>query len=272
MTGVWSTHMVELRADQVVKRYRHCGDREHEREWRALTLLRAYAPGLAPTPLSREPAEPALVMTRLPGAVLRGGIVDPRQTSALAAALTELHHSMPPAVAVALPVRTWDQHQCVGSIRSRYPELAARPLDPEILLAAADGMAWLDATMPRWNQDPGLPAILGQADGNLANFLWDGTRVRIVDFEESGRSDIPFELAELVEHVASWVDTGFDAARFLGHFPLTEAEVTRLNECRRLHALLWLVLLSLVGPDDDRNPPDTPLRQARRLSALLGSH
>jgi hypothetical protein len=128
MAGVWSTHMVELRADHVVKRYRHCGDREHEREWRALTLLRAYAPGL-----------------------------------------------------------------------------------------------WLDATMSRWS------------------------------------------------HVASWVDTGFDADRFLGHFPLVKAEVTRLNECRRLHALLWLVLLSLVGPDDDRNPPDTPLRQARRLRALLSS-
>ena len=111
--------------------------------------------------------------------------------------------------------------------------------------------------------------MLGQADGNLANFLWDGTRIAIVDFEESGRSDIPFELAELVEHVGSWVDTDFETDAFLAHFPLETGEFARLTECRRLLALLWLMSLSLVGPDDDRNPPDTPIRQARRLRALL---
>jgi len=46
---------------------------------------------------------------------------------------------------------------------------------------------------------PGTAPVLGRADGNLANFLWDGTRIRIADFEESGRSDTSFELAELAE-------------------------------------------------------------------------
>ena len=119
--------------------------------------------------------------------------------------------------------------------------------------------------------------MLGQADGNLANFLWDGTRIVIVDFEESGRSDIPFELAELVEHVGSWVDTDFGTDAFLAHFPLETGEFARLTECRRLLALLWLMSLSLVGPDDDRNPPDypdqagpAPTRPARR--ELSGDH
>jgi hypothetical protein len=271
MADVWSTHGVELLPDRVVKRYRHWAEREHEREWRALTLLQTYAPGLSPDPIDLDRASPALVMSRLPGTVLRGGIVEPAQISALAAAFTELHHSIPPQVAAALPGRTWEQRQCVDYISRRHPDLATRVLDPEITRAAADGMTWLNATAPRWNRDPDLPSVLGQADGNLANFLWDGTRVRIIDFEESGRSDIPYELAELVEHIGSWVDTDFEADRFLDHFALAPHEFTRLTECRRLHALLWLIALCLVGPDDDRNPPDTPLRQAQRLRTLLDS-
>jgi hypothetical protein len=271
MVDGWSTHTVELLPDRVVKRYRQWAEREHEREWQALTLLQAYAPGLSPVPLDLDPGPPTptLVMSRLPGTVLRGGVVESAQVSALAAALTELHHCVPAEVAAGLARRTWSQHQCVEYIRRRYPELAGRALDPEITEAAADGMTWLDASAARWNRDPGLPPVLGQADGNLANFLWDGTRIGIVDFEESGRSDIPFELAELVEHVGSWVDTDFETDAFLAHFPLETAELARLAECRRLLALLWLLSLSLVGPDDDRNPPDTPLRQARRLRALL---
>jgi thiamine kinase-like enzyme len=273
MADGWSTHTVELLPDRVVKRYRHWAEQEHEREWQALTLLQAYAPGLSPAPLHLDPGPPSptLVMSRLPGTVLRGGVVEPAQLSALAAALTELHHSVPAEVAAALPHRTWKQRQCVEYISRRYPELATRALDHEITRAAAEGMTWLDASASRWNHDPDLPPVLGQADGNLANFLWDGARIVIVDFEESGRSDIPFELAELVEHVGSWVDTDFETDAFLAHFPLETGEFARLAECRRLLALLWLIALSLVGPDDDRNPPNTPVRQAQRLRALLGS-
>src|SRR3984957_10285479 len=105
MADVWSTHGVELLPDRVVKRYRHWAEREHEREWRALTLLPKYAPGLSPDPLELDRDSPALVMSRLPGTVLRGGIVEPAQISALAAAFTELHHSVPPHVAPAPPGR-----------------------------------------------------------------------------------------------------------------------------------------------------------------------
>ena len=86
MAGVWSTHAVELLPDRVVKRYRQWGEQEHEREWRALTLLQTYAPGLSPVPLDLDTTSPTptLVMSRVPGTVLRGGIVEPAQISALA--------------------------------------------------------------------------------------------------------------------------------------------------------------------------------------------
>lgn len=151
MADAWATHVVELHADHVVKRYRHWDEQEHEREWRSLTLLQTYSPGLSPAPLNRETTReiPALIMTCLPGTVLRGGLVTPSQVSALAAALTELHHCVRREVAAALPLRTWHQRQCIDYINRRHPELATRALEPAITQAAADGMAWLNITMPR---------------------------------------------------------------------------------------------------------------------------
>ncbi|MEU1387219.1 MULTISPECIES: phosphotransferase [unclassified Nonomuraea] len=42
------------------------------------------------------------------------------------------------------------------------------------------------------------------ADGNRANYLWDehDRRVRLVDWEDSGRNDRAFELGELCEHIS----------------------------------------------------------------------
>jgi thiamine kinase-like enzyme len=111
--------------------------------------------------------------------------------------------------------------------------------------------------------------VFGPGDGNLANYLWDGTRVQVVDFEDSGRSDRAFELAEITEHVSSWVGPPLDVPSFLAHFDLTSAEASRLRDCRRLLALVWLFLLSFDDPNNPRNPPGTADRQAERLRKLL---
>lgn len=71
-------------------------------------------------------------------------------------------------------------------------------------------------------------------------------------------------------HVATWVDTEFDAALFLDHFVLSTAEERRLGECRRLFALLWLLVLAREDPGHGRNPPGTATLQAERLHNLLG--
>ncbi|KUL37243.1 aminoglycoside phosphotransferase [Streptomyces sp. NRRL F-4489] len=111
--------------------------------------------------------------------------------------------------------------------------------------------------------------MFGAGDGNSANYLWDGHRVRVVDLEESGRSDRAYELAEIVEHVSAWVPRPFDTAAFLRRFPLTPAESARLRECRILLALVWLSLLAGDDPAHPRNPPGTAERQARRLLRRL---
>jgi Ser/Thr protein kinase RdoA (MazF antagonist) len=112
--------------------------------------------------------------------------------------------------------------------------------------------------------------VLGQGDSNLANFLWDGTEVRIVDFEDSGPSDRALELADLVEHISAWSDAGLPADVVLGSFGLAAAERVRVREYRRLCALFWLMMLLPGRPGHDRNPPGTLERQAARLLLLLG--
>lgn len=111
----------------------------------------------------------------------------------------------------------------------------------------------------RWVRNPALDAlvagepaapVLGFADGNLANYLWDGSRIRLVDFESSGRADRIQELAEIAEHVSVWVDSSLDADALLGHFPLTRPERARLRDLRRLAALMWLLMLD----GDSRTP------------------
>ncbi|MGW2197986.1 phosphotransferase family protein [Streptosporangium sp. NPDC001682] len=63
-----------------------------------------------------------------------------------------------------------------------------------------------------------LPPVLGLADGNRANYLWDEheRRVRLIDWEDFGRSDRAFELGEVCEHI-SRLDGVLDAEQLLRH-------------------------------------------------------
>ncbi|MFB7553939.1 phosphotransferase family protein [Streptomyces sp. NPDC056154] len=267
----WSTHAIELKPHSVIKRFRRGSREECEREWRALTLLSAYAPGLAPAPQSADLAaeEPVVVMSRLPGEPLRGRLLSEQQLKALAAAASEMYAAVPAGALVKIPVRPGQQHELIAKIRAWTPR--ARPrVSAEVGEAMDRGLDWLARSGFGHVAPPDVPPVFGPGDGNLANYLWDGSRVRIVDFEESGLSDRPFELAEITEHVASWVDQPLDVEMFLDQFDLSATERARLVECRRLLALVWLFLLSFDDQQHPCNPPGTAERQAARLSRLLG--
>ncbi|GAA0966674.1 hypothetical protein [Actinocorallia libanotica] len=132
--------------------------------------------------------------------------------------------------------------------------------------ALGSGLAWLAGSGLEDTGWSDFVPVFGPGDGDIADYLWDGHRVRVVDFEESGRSDRAFELAEITEHAASWVEHPLDVGLFLEQFDLTAAEAARMQDCRRLLALVWLFLPAF---DEGRNPPGTAERQAERLSHLL---
>jgi hypothetical protein len=91
--------------------------------------------------------------------------------------------------------------------------------------------------------------VPGHRDPNLANYLWDGQRIRIVDFEDAAISDPATEPAILAEHLATRpLDTRGFCARF-------DVDLRRLLAARRLWAMSWLRLLLLGGSPHDATHP-----------------
>ncbi|MEV0619147.1 aminoglycoside phosphotransferase family protein [Nonomuraea sp. NPDC050404] len=269
-----STHEIDIQGEVVTKRYRSWDRREPHREWAALTLLAEHAPGLSPAPISADldGTPPTVTMSRLPGTPLRGLHANPHVVEAMAATLTHLHRDVPAGEELAYAA--WNPDAALALVQSRA---AAKPDlgdDPEVRRAFAEGVSWLAAagrTSDRLRAGA-TPPVLGLADGNLANYLWDPetARVRLLDWEDSGRADRAFELAEVAEHI-SHVDGDLDSDLLVDLLVPEPAEKARVREFRRLLALGWLLILGPGGPSATRNPPGTLERQAGRVLALLDS-
>jgi Ser/Thr protein kinase RdoA (MazF antagonist) len=154
----------------------------------------------------------------------------------------------------------------------------AGPLSELHRQARRAGLSWLDSfetvCRPPSAASCGgrrtAAAVFAHVDGNLANYLWDGRTVRLVDFEDSGRGDRAQELADFVEHLSVWDGGGVHARAFLDRFDLTRPERQRIGQLRRLFAVFWVMMLLPGGRAHRRNPPGTADRQASRALALLG--
>ena len=159
MSREWSTHGVEILADRVVKRFRTCTGGEHDREWRALTLLARYAPDLAPAPLRADLAAdpPVIIMSRLPGEPLRGGVVQPAQIEAMACTLARIFDAVPGPLASELPSRRHSLRRIEIATRSSARELPA-DIPCAIRDAVTEGLRWLEMTPLR---PAALPCVRG---------------------------------------------------------------------------------------------------------------
>ncbi|MFG2071981.1 phosphotransferase family protein [Nonomuraea maritima] len=272
MTDRFSTHALELGDDLVIKRYASWDRGEPYREWAALSLLDEHAPGLAPVPVRADldDVPPTITMSRMPGRVLRGQRASDEQVSAMAAALNRLHRIPAPVVEAVEPA-PWGPAVAVGKARRwahRKPRLGDGPL---VRYAYQAGVAWLTSDAPdRLTTNP-FPPVLGLADGNHANYLWDDheRRVHLLDWEDSGRNDRAFELGEVTEHI-SRVDGTLDADVLLSRIDLAPKEAERVRDFRRLIALMWFLQLGPDGPATPHNPAGTLERQAERVLHLLG--
>ncbi|WP_328525097.1 aminoglycoside phosphotransferase family protein [Kribbella sp. NBC_00359] len=247
------THTVEVTDEVLTKRYTSWSRDEPGREFAALTLLSQHAPSLAPIPLNRSQPDspgPWVSMSVLPGQPLSGALT-PAQLDALGDALTTLWsvdpHGLAPIDAPALVDRT---RTALAPLRTGAGVIAG---------AATAAAVWLDSFAGFDMRDP----VVGHGDPNLANYLWDGSRIRIVDFEDAGVGDRTVELANLVEHLSGRAtDWGSVVRRF-------DVDPDRLREARCLWAAFWLTLIGPGGPSADRNPPGTAEAQGRRVLGLL---
>jgi aminoglycoside phosphotransferase len=266
------THALTFASGIVRKRYTSWDDGQADREWRGLTVLARLAPDLAPRPIRRETENgaPVLVMSRLPGEPLGGEPVTATQTRALAKALRRLFsapvepdipdRAYNPSVMRTL-VRTWaeEDHDLSGCLQ---PELTREALD--------HAREWVHRAAGQ-QHDAVVDPVLALGDGNLANLVWDGRLCRLVDFEEFGRSDLTYELADIAEHVSSRLDGLLDVPALVAPLGLTAAQQTRFKAHRQLLATFWFFMLLPGGRGFARNPPGSTENQARHLLDLLGS-
>lgn len=273
------THQVSIDHGRqiVVKRYVQAERGQPAREWRALTLLAEHAPGLAPEPILADltGAPPVVEMSLLAGEPLGGQPLTADQELAVVRALGQLWQSVPVSEVTPLPDEVPASTQLIRIVRQLAGQGHDLGADLVVRKARSAGLDWMSWAMAETGQlgasldAASIPRVFGQGDANLANFLFDGERVRLVDFEDSGISERPFELAVLVEHISAWSDAGLAGERFISAFDLSVAERTRLADWRRLAALYWLLRLRPGGDAEQRNPPGTLRRQAERLLALL---
>ncbi|WP_075899014.1 aminoglycoside phosphotransferase family protein [Actinomadura sp. CNU-125] len=264
-----NTHDVTLKANVVVKTYQVRAQDASIREWRTLNLLERYAPDLAPRPLEADLAAdpPYVVMSRLPGVPLQA-LATREQAEAMAGALRRMQDSVPQNVLASVPARAGTAPEFIAGLRNAYGQEPRLGSDALVVDALRVGSHWL--AQPQLDRlAVEVEPVLGSGDGNAANYLWDGEKVRAIDFEYAGRSDRWFELAEVVEHVSVWVGAGIDAEWVMSCFEPSPAQARRLHDCRRLLALYWLLALLPDSPGHNRNPPGTVQRQARRALDLL---
>jgi hypothetical protein len=245
------THTLTFDGPLLVKRYASWARGEHRREWSVLQHIHGHRPDLAPAPVSADldAVPPTVTMTVVSGTPLTGQ-PSPIQLDALVAAITTLW-------TVPLPDNPWRDdlhlaHRLVG---------APRPADGVAAAAHDAAAAWWRGPDPGRLRAPPADPVLGHRDPNLANYLWDGRRIRIVDFEDAGVSDPANEVALLVEHLST---RGLDTEALAGRF---DVDPVRLRAARRLWAAFWLWLILPGGPSP--RPPEVADAQARRLLRLM---
>ncbi|MBN1285887.1 MAG: phosphotransferase [Anaerolineae bacterium] len=228
-----------------------------EREWRALTLLTGQGYAHHPQPYYYDPAAhpPAVVMAFVEGYHLGRRSLSRAQLAALAGALRAMHAITPASSGAAL----WP---IAGNVSMILARLRSYPADAP---AAAGVKRWLDGPDPPLLAQP-APEVFSRGDPNLANCLWDGAHIRIVDYENSGWGDRALDLAEIVEHVQSR-GTPDDAWRwFVEQFDLSEAGQRRFAAARRMACLHWLE----IGRRRGTNPAWIET-QAQRVQRLHGN-
>lgn len=271
MTGLsaQTTHDVELYSDRVIKRYKAWGRQEPERERTALELLATYAPGLAPTFIEagEEAGRPFLVMGRLAGNLAEQPL-SVAEHQQFAEALSRLHKAVPAEILATLPQRLWLREEASMSLQGLDWKSTTEQVE-EVQEACLLARRWLDSAE---FIEFGLakPArVFAQADGNLANALFDEAGCRLVDFEDSGWSDEAFELADVMEHPTCWLSGMLDVELFLELSDLDVETLAAVTVARKAMAIFWLNLLLPGGPANHRNPVGSLERQARHVRELL---
>lgn len=223
-------------------------DRAH-REWQALTLLTQRGHPRVPQPVWRSDRDdhPAIVMTYAAGTPLGGIHLQPPHLDALAAALTDLYSITPTDVTDALLEVTTPATAMLQRLHDTCTPLAAGAEQRKLVDL---WRRWSAGPDPDLFRAPLPQQVFGRGDPSLANAVWDGAELTLLDFEYSGWTDPAYELADLIEHPQSRATPDHTWHDFTERFALNPNAQARHLAARRMLALFWLTRWQ---PDDHRH-------------------
>lgn len=259
---VTHTHDVTIDGHLVRKRYLRADRQEQEREWAVLELLNRHAPGLGPRPIRQEAG--LIVMSRVVGDHVNEPFTD-EQTTAVVEAYRRLFNT---PLERQIKERFWSPERFIENAFGWLGETSLGDL-PDVVRSALEAARKWGAGISAGLDEIRDP-VLAQGDANVENMLWDGACIRLVDFEDGGRGDLAFEVADLVEHVSSRLRGLLDPNIVISGFDLTGAQLQRVADYRVVLATFWTLMLLPGNPGHDRNPPGSLERQAAHLQDLLG--
>ncbi|WP_192856889.1 phosphotransferase family protein [Manganibacter manganicus] len=218
-------HVVRLGCDYPF----HHVDRSRE----LMTARAAHAAGFAP---AVEYAEPGIMVSRFIGArTFAAGDVraDPVRIARL---VRGFHEEMPRHVSGA-GFMFWVFH-----VIRDY----ARTLEAGVSRKAADLPRYLALGEELERAQPPMPIVFGHNDLLPANFLDDGSRLWLIDFEYAGFSTAMFDLAGIASNAGmTSEETGALLAAYLGHAP--DAAFLRAHAAMQCASLLREAMWSMVS-------------------------
>ena len=212
-------------------------------------LLRAAEVRVAPPIVHVDESTRAVVSARIQGAPLPAALANPAQREAVLLSVVDqlraLHALDKSGIAARDPVpytrAAWEK----GRERPGFPAWA-RNLGP-----ALDGFAAMLTKDAR--------RVVSHNDLNPGNFLWDGERAWLVDWDVSGLGHPHYDLATLAMFLRLGDDEAFALAVRHDGAPLDDISRATFRSLRQLVALLCgLTFLSLV--------PDLTVREAPTLA------
>ncbi|MEV6905938.1 aminoglycoside phosphotransferase family protein [Amycolatopsis sp. NPDC051071] len=221
------------------------GNRERAiREYRALLHLADSGITAAPQPLWHDPNPelPAVATTMLPGQKMPELDEPVSALRAVVGVLAELRRlpvgpfTDTPRVGAAKDI----VHQLMGTWSGQLDDHADDPhtYDMRLLLDA-----WSECGAAATLLDP-APRTFSRGDPNLWNWLWDGTRARVADWEFAGYSEAAYDAADIIEHPSA---RAIDDARWISLLPdlrvHDEDSRRRFLAAQRTVALRWLSVL-----------------------------
>ncbi|MDQ1295770.1 MAG: hypothetical protein QG608_3657, partial [Actinomycetota bacterium] len=218
---VWTKNATPI----CIKLYRKTDRQRVEREWHG--LAHASPLGCAPEPLwlDRNADQPTLGMTLLPGQPILD-VLDPKSAIRALGATTCALQSLPISEPLASLERVDSIEHYINRLTDIWPsQLTQAADDPRTPRMRSLLRRWQDSGDAELLAQPAVP-VYSRGDSNLLNWLHDGRKAYVADFEFSGYSDTAVDAADHIEHISARAipdDVWGDAETDLGVTPLNRA-------------------------------------------------